>query len=352
MIQFLNIFLRFILLSCLSLYGSVVNAEISGAGSSLAYPVMKELSSQYQAQRKVEVKYNPVGSGQGIVQMAARAVDFSLSDIPLTQYELSTQNLVQFPVFASAIVPVLNLPGLEKKSLLLDGSTLADIYLGRVTQWNDKTIQALNPTLSLPPLPITVIYRADISGSSYVFTRFLSKSSVHWNTQYGIGSKLKWPVGVGAKGSLGMQELIQSTPGSLGYLEYGAANTASLAIANLLVGGNTIVANPNTFAQTFDTLGPVRPSFYQFSTPKNSLAGWPIVAVTYALVSKKPNSDDAVLESLNFFSWVYQNGASTMKSFQLLPVESKKTLSAIEAQWRTITNQAGRSIWSGAGVDR
>lgn len=351
MSKFVKRFFSICFMMAFSIMSIAAKAEITGAGSSLAYPVMRELAAQYQNQKKVEVKYSSVGSGQGIVQMAARAVDFSLSDIPLTQYELNIQNLVQFPVFASAIVPVVNLPGIEQKPIVLDGSVLADIYLGRVNQWNDRSIQALNPDLLLPALPIKVIYRSDISGSSYVFTRFLSKSSVHWNTNYGIGSKLKWPVGEGAKGSMGVQEQVQKTPGAIGYLEYGSASAASLQVTNLMVYGKTVIADPKTFAQTFDSLGPVRSSFYQFSTAKDGMSGWPIVAITYGLVSKKPYEDDVVFESLNFFQWIYQNGAATLKSFSLLPVENKKILAAIEAQWRIITSPSGRAIWSG-GVER
>jgi len=320
--------------------------DIAGAGSSLSYPVMKELTKQYQAQKNIKVSYSSVGSGEGIVQMAARVVDFSLSDIPLTQYELNSQNLLQFPVFASAIVPVFNLPGIEKGQLKLSGTLLADIYLGRVTQWNDRAILELNPGKQLPQLAIKVIYRSDISGSSYVLTSYLSKASVHWNTHYGIGSKLKWPVGEGVKGSAGVEQAVKAEVGSISYLEYGAATTASLNIANLVVNGKTAVANVESFASAFDALSPVRPSFYQFTMPSPNLDYWPIIAITYALVSKKPSEDDEVKESLSFFNWVYQHGAPTVRSFNLLPVTSKKTLSSIAERWRTIKDPKGQAIWS------
>lgn len=159
--------------------------DITGAGSSLANPVMQELTKQFKEQKKMDITYSSVGSGEGIRQIAARTVDFSLSDIPLTQYELNGQDLVQFPLFASAIVPVVNLSGLDASQLTI--SALADIYLGNIKRWDDPVLRELNPKINLPTLPIKVVFRADVSGSSYVFTSFLSKSNVNWNARYGIG---------------------------------------------------------------------------------------------------------------------------------------------------------------------
>ncbi|WP_114638397.1 phosphate ABC transporter substrate-binding protein PstS [Polynucleobacter necessarius] len=325
--------------------GVHAQTEISGAGSSLAYPVIKELTKLYKAQTKVAINYTSVGSGEGIVQMAARVVDFSLSDIPLTQYELNDQNLVQFPVFASAIVPVLNLPGVEKGKLQLNGSVLADIYLGRITQWDDPAIQALNSDLQLPKLPIKVVYRSDISGSSYVFTSYLSRSSVHWNTHYGIGSKLNWPIGQGVKGSAGVEQFVLNNEGAIGYLEYGAASSAALDIPGLLLNGKKVVANYANFIGAFNAMSPVRSSFYQFTAPISIQNAWPIIAITYALVSKRPTDDEEVRGSLQFFYWLYQSGGTTIQSFNLLPIDNKKMLPKIEAQWASISNPKGKPVW-------
>jgi len=229
--------LRWILLLVFCTMCNVAFAQITGAGSSLAYPVMKDLTAQYRSLKKIDVDYKSIGSGQGIVQMAARTVDFSLSDIPLTQFELDTQNLVQFPVFASAIVPVCNLPGNNRTKVTLSDAILTDIYLGRITQWNDPVIEQINPDLSLPAIPIKVIYRSDISGSSYVFTRYLAKSSQYWNDHYGIGSKIKWPVGDGVKGGAAVEQAVKNTEGAIAYLEYGAALNSALSTVDLLVNG-------------------------------------------------------------------------------------------------------------------
>ncbi len=348
----MNSFLRlFAVLLSISSFGVYAQVDIYGAGSSLAFPVIQELVRQFKEQKKIEITYHSTGSGEGIRRIVARAVDFALSDIPLTQYELNTQDLVQFPVFASAIVPVVNLPGLENQHLTLTGSILADMYLGRIIQWNDKAIQELNPSLNLPQLPIKVIYRSDVSGSSYVFTSYLSKASVHWNDQYGIGSKVRWPVGEGAKGSNGVQEAVKNTKGAIGYLEYGVASSAQFSLADLVIGEKVVIASPETFSKAFDILSPVRSSFYQFTTPSLSQPRWPIIATTYALVVKHPGKEDEVKGSLIFFDWVYQNGAQIVKSFNFLPVENKKTITSIEGQWKNITNAKGQVLW-GEGVRR
>jgi phosphate transport system substrate-binding protein len=314
---------------------------------------MQELAKQFKELKKIELTYSSVGSGEGIRRIAAHTVDFSLSDIPLTQYELASQGLVQFPVFASAIVPVINLPGLDAGRMTISAIALANIYIGKISRWNDPALQELNPHINLPDLPIKVVYRSDVSGTSYVFTSFLSKSDVNWGTIYGIGSRLKWPVGQGAKGSEGLVQTVKSTEGAIGYVEFGAAMSAQLAIPMLRVQGRLITARHQLFAESFNALTPVRTSFYKFVAAPSSLQdSWPIIAITNALVLQHPSQDDDVKNSLVFFSWVYQSGSSMIKTFNLLPLESKKGIASVEAQWKTITNEKGRSLWVGDGSGR
>ena len=320
--------------------------NIVGSGSTLAYPVMQDLIKEYKEQKKIELTYSSVGSGEGIRNISARSVNFSLSEIPLSQYDLTSQDLIQFPVFASAIVPVLNIPGVDANHMVITASALADIYLGKIARWDDPILHDLNPKINLPALPIKVIYRADESGSSYAFTSFLSRSNVNWNTKHGIGSKLKWPIGQGVVGGNGVVRALQLTEGGIGYVEYGAAINAKLNIPLLRVQGQSIIANHQSFAESFDVLSPIRPSFYKFTTPSPSLgSGWPIMVITNALLPKHPVNDEDMMKILNFFYWVYQSGGGIMKAFNLLPIENKKAISSVESQWKTITNAKGKSLW-------
>jgi len=341
------------ILMVLCALNSHAQTEITGAGSSLAYPVMQELARQFKEHKKIELIYSSVGSGEGIRRIAARTVDFSLSDIPLTQYELNSQGLVQFPVFASAIVPVVNLPGVDVSRMTISAIALANIYIGKISRWDDPVLQELNPHINLPDLPIKAVYRSDVSGTSYVFTSFLSKSDANWNAIYGIGSRLKWPVGQGAKGSEGLVRTVKATEGAIGYVEFGAATSAQLDIPMVQVQGILITANNQLFAESFNALTSVRSSFYKFAAAPSGLQNsWPIIAITNALVLQHPSQDDDVRGSLAFFSWVYQSGSSVIKSFNLLPLESKKGIALVEAQWKAITNEKGRSLWVGEGLGR
>ena len=268
---------------------SLTQAQIAGAGSSLANATLQSFKQHYKTEQQLDVTYQSVGSGEGIRRLVANSIDFSVSDVPLNAYEQSAMGLVQWPLFFSGISPVVNLPGVNVGELRLDGEVLAAIFLGRITVWNAPALQALNPGLALPPMPIVFIHRDDSSGTTFALTRYLTQVSSAWAHALGIGSRLIWPVGSGAQGGDGVARVVAKTPGSISYLEFSNAEKHGLAMPKLhTVGGIFVSPSLEMFQATLNTAIWQLPGFYQPFLTSDSPQAWPLVTTSYALVPRHP----------------------------------------------------------------
>ena len=272
---------------------SVNAAQLTGAGSTFVYPALSQWAAQYQQQTGIEVNYQAIGSGAGIAQIKAKTVDFAASDKPLSQSDLDANHLSQFPVIMGGIVMAENIKGVQH--LTLTGDAIAQIYLGNIKKWNDPAIQALNKGVTLPDQSITVVYRADGSGTTYNFTRYLSTVNNAFAQKIGSDTVVKFPVGVGGKGNAGVANYIKMIPGSIGYVEYAYAIQSHLPVADMRVDGTVVSANMQSF---------------QNKT-------WPMMATTYALL---PNNNTNLKTSETFFSYVFAHPeVATQLSYVAIP---------------------------------
>ena len=319
--------------------------EIQGAGSSLSNTLMQRLLGQYGPAHRVDITYKAVGSGEGIKSIAAATVDFALTDVPLTKYELELLGVIQFPVFLSAITPIVNIPGLPIGSVKLSGPLLAAIYLGRIQNWNDPSIAALNPDLTLPNLAILVVTRSDASGSSYVFTGYLSKESKEWANSLGIGSKLKWPTGQSVRGAEGVIKAVNQIPGAIGYVEYGDALRNKASIVQLKVGDT--FANPSfdSLKQISATLRFGTSSYYPLTVEEGlPESHWPMLAVTYSLIRRVCVDDQDARDTLLFFDWILTHKNSVFQELHMITPQSGALLASIRKKFSEVVNVKGTVI--------
>jgi phosphate transport system substrate-binding protein len=324
----------------------VATAEVTGAGSSFAALVIQPWNDRFEAAQKIAVRYQSVGSGEGIRRVTAKAVDFALTDIPLTHVELVQADLVQFPVVIGAITPVINLPNIASNELRMSGAVLAAIYLGKIVAWNDPALRALNPKLDLPALPIRVIHRADGSGTTFVFTNYLSKQSAEWQERLGIGSRLHWPAGDGANGNEGMSKSVRETVGSIGYVVYTYALKYGLATVQLgNNAGNYVAPNESNARAALANTTWSRPSYYEIVTDRGGDGSWPIVGVTFVLVSTSPANSTSARETLKFIDWIYRDGSAVAAENHYVAIDDGNLIKRIEASWKTIKDRAGQTIW-------
>ncbi len=253
-----------------------------GAGSSFAAPIVNLWGAAFAKLHHIEVQYHSVGSGDGIRSVAGRTVDFAMTDVPLTQADLAKDDLVQYPLVISAIVPVANVPGIEASQLRMSGPLLAQIFLGKISSWHAPELRSLNPDLALPDLPINVIHRSDTSGSTFVFTYYLSKVSQEWSGQLGIGSLLDWPTGESVRGNEGVAEAVSHTAGAIGYVERSHALEAGLSQIRLDNGaGRLAAASEESINAALADATFSRPSYYEIAVSRGGDRAWPIVGISY-----------------------------------------------------------------------
>lgn len=329
-----------------ALEAPLVEAAVTGAGASFPAPVIQAWAKQFSEENKVDVDYRSVGSGEGIRRVTARSVDFAMTDVPLTQAELAQNDLMQFPLVVGAIVPVVNVPGVRPGDLRLNGPLLADIYLGKITQWDAAEIRALNPALTLPALPIKVAYRADGSGSTFVFTHYLAKVSSDWQDRLGVGSRLRWPTGTGAKGNEGLSEMVRDIPGSIGYVEYSYALKNQLATIQLAnKAGKFVQPSEAGIRAALASANWSRPSFYEMLTNRDGVDSWPIVGVSFALIHKTQSEAGDARETLKFIDWIYRHGATLAQALHYVAIENKALVERVESSWGAIKTDARRAVW-------
>lgn len=308
---------------------------ITGAGATFPYPLYSKWAQVYQSKTGVTVNYQPIGSGGGIQQIQAKTVDFGASDKPLSQADLSQAHLTQFPTVVGGVVPVINLSAVDGKPLTLSGPVLAEIYLGKITRWNDPKIQALNPGVSLPSQFITVVHRADGSGTTFLFTHYLSEVSPAWKTQIGADTAVAWPVGVGGKGNEGVSAYVQRIKGSIGYVEYAYAHQNQMNFTLLQNrAGKTVSADIHSFQSAAAYARWNRANgFAEILTNEPGVDSWPIVGATFILMNTPPVNPQKTQQVLNFFQWAFQNGGSLANQLDYVQLP-QSVINMIQNDWQ------------------
>ena len=308
-------------------------ATLNGAGGTAIYPLLSAWAQQYKQKSGVAVNYQAIGSGGGIKQIEAQTIDFANSDKPLTHDDLSRNHLVQFPQTIISIVPVVHLPGVNAGDLVLDGPTLAKIYLGNITKWNDPAIRRLNPGLHLPNIAIITVHRSDGSGTTFNFTNYLSKVSPAWKNSVGSDTSVSWPNGVGGKGNAGVAASVTQTIGSIGYVEYAYAKQTKLTHTDLInAAGARVRPNANSFQAGARNADFSRAQdFYLILTNQPSKDSWPIIAATYMLM-RSDYAADRNRSVLKFLDWSLRNGRPMAEKLDYVPIP-EATVRQIEASW-------------------
>ena len=319
---------------------------INGAGATFPYPVYGQWAWLYNKDTGVKLNYQSIGSGGGIRQIKAKTVDFGASDAPLKAEELNEAGLLQFPMIMGGVVPVVNVPGIAAGQLKLSGSTLADIFLGKITKWNDAAITKENPGVALPDSAITVVYRADGSGTTWIFTNYLSKVSATWKDSVGNAKSVKWPSGVGGKGNEGVAAYVQRIKGSIGYVEYAYALQNKLAHSLLQNrDGNYVAPTSVTFqAAAANADWEKAEGFYLVLTDQPGAESWPITGASFILVYKEQANAETAKEVLKFFDWCYRNGDKTAEKLDYVPMP-EKVVSLVEKAWKEQIKAAGKPVW-------
>jgi phosphate transport system substrate-binding protein len=323
-------------------------AEISGAGATFPYPIYAKWAEAYAAKTGLKMNYQSIGSGGGIAQINARTVDFGASDMPLKPEELDKNGLTQFPPVIGGEVLVVNLPGIEAGQMTLDGPTIAKIYLGEITKWDDPAIAKLNPGLKLPSAAIAVVHRSDGSGTTFIFTDYLSKVSPEWKDKVSEGTSVEWPVGIGGKGNEGVSALTARTAGAIGYVEYAYALQNKLVHTKLVNhDGATLEPGSKVFqAAAANADWKSAPGFYLILTNQPGKESWPITGATFILMHKKQDHPDKAKEVLAFFDWAYKNGGQLAQSLDYIPMPAN-AVAIFEDSWKQIVGPDGKPVWNG-----
>jgi len=321
--------------------------DISGAGATFPYPIYAKWADTYKKETGNGLNYQSIGSGGGIKQIQAKTVTFGATDMPLKAEELTKGGLVQFPTVMGGVVPVINLEGIKPGDLTLDGPTLAKIFLGEVKTWNDPAIQKLNPNLKLPSQAIAIVHRSDGSGTTFLFTDYLSKVSPDWKSKVGASTAVEWPGGIGAKGNEGVANNVAQTKGSIGYVEYAYAKQNKLTFTKLTnKDGKAVDPTSESFtaaAGNADWAG--TPGFGVILTDQAGAAAWPIAGATFILIHKQPQDPAAATEALKFFAWAYAKGDKMAQELDYVPMPDK-VVQAIEKVWGTeIKDASGKALF-------
>jgi len=323
-------------------------ADISGAGASFPYPIYTKWADAYKKQTSVGLNYQSIGSGGGIKQIKAKTVTFGATDAPLKGDDLSASGLVQFPMVMGGIVPVVNVDGIKPGELVLDGPTLAKVFLGEIKTWDDAAIKKLNPGVKLPSQAIAIVHRSDGSGTTYNFAYYLAEVSADWKSKVGVNTSLQWPAGIGAKGNEGVANNVANTKGSIGYVEYAYAKQNKLSHTNMInKAGKNIAPNSETFqAAAANADWKSQPGYGVILANQPGDNSWPMTAATWILVYKQPQDAAATAEALKFFDWAYRNGGKMADELDYVPMPAG-VVKAVENTWATeIKDGSGKPIFS------
>ena len=317
--------------------------DVTGAGASFPAPLYSKWAADYNRATGIKINYQSVGSGAGLRQIEAKTVDFGASDAPLKDDELAKKGLVQFPTVIGGVVPVVNIKGIAPGQLKLNGQVLGDIYLGKITKWTDPAIKALNPTLPLPDAAISPVRRADGSGTSFIFTNYLSKVNPEWKTRVGEGTAVNWPVGAGGKGNEGVAAFVGRLPNSIGYVEYAYVKQNKMIFAQMRNAAGAFVSPDDTAFKAAAAGADWAKSFYQILTEQPGKDSWPITGATFILMHKVQEKPAQAASSLKFFDWAYKNGDKTADDLDYVPMPANVKV-IIEKAWTDIKDASGKSV--------
>jgi phosphate transport system substrate-binding protein len=323
-------------------------AEISGAGATFPYPIYAKWAEAYAAKTGLKMNYQSIGSGGGIKQITSKTVDFGASDMPLKPADLEKDGLTQFPMVMGGVVPVFNVPGIAAGQLKLDGKVLADIYLGKITKWNDPAIAALNSGLKLPDLAIAPVYRSDGSGTTFIFTHYLSEVSPEWKDKVGENTSVQFPTGIGGKGNEGVSAMASRTVGAIGYVEYAYAKQNKLTYA-LLRNKDGQFVSPDSAAfraAAANADWSKTQDFYLLLTDQPGKDSWPITGATFILLHKQQAKPEVAREVINFFDWAYLNGGKLADDLDYVPMP-ENVVKLVEQSWQQIKGPDGKAVWTG-----
>ena len=332
-----------LLLAC----GVASAADLTGAGATFPYPIYAKWAESYKAATGIGLNYQSIGSGGGIRQIKAKTVDFGASDMPLKPEELEKEGLIQFPAIIGGVVPVVNLDGIEPGQLKLTGDVVAGIHLGKITKWNDKVIAELNPGVTLPAINITVVHRADGSGTTFIWTNYLSKANPEFAKTVGEGSAVKWPTGIGGKGNEGVAAQVQRIKGAFGYVEYAYAKKNKIAHAQLKNrDGNFVQPSDDTFkAAAAGADWANAPGMYLLLTNQTGKDSWPATGASFILMHKQQADALTGRAILKFFDWSYKNGAKMSEELEYVHMP-QSVIKLVQDNWRRdLKGSDGNSIW-------
>jgi phosphate transport system substrate-binding protein len=320
--------------------------DISGAGATFPYPIYAKWADAYKKETGVGLNYQSIGSGGGIKQIVARTVTFGATDAPLKGEELDKNGLVQFPMVMGGIVPVINLEGVKAGDLVIDGPTLAKIFLGDIKTWDDPAIKKLNPNAKLPSTAIAVVHRSDGSGTTFNFAYYLAQVSDDWKSKVGFNTSVEWPVGIGAKGNEGVSNNVGQTKGSIGYVEYAYALQNKLVFTKMVnKGGKTVAPTSEAFqAAAANADWNSVPGYGVILANQVGAASWPMTAATFILIPKQPQDPAAATSALKFFAWAYAKGGKMAEELDYVPMPAK-IVGQIETMWsKEIKDSSGKPL--------
>ena len=328
---------------------SAVAAEITGAGATFPYPIYAKWAEAYKQKTGIGMNYQSIGSGGGIKQIVAKTVDFGASDAPLKFEQLEKDGLVQFPMVMGGVVPVVNIDGVSPGQMKLTGKLIADIYLGKISKWNDPQIAAVNPSLKLPAQDITVVHRSDGSGTTFIFTNYLAKVSAEWKDKVGNAASVSWPAPTssGGKGNEGVASFVQRIKGAIGYVEYAYAKQNRMAYTLVQnKEGNFSTPNDKSFqAAAASADWKNAPGFYEILTDEPGRDSWPITGATFILMHKSQPDAAKARDVLTFFDWAYQNGDAMALELDYIPMPDD-VVKLVQSAWKNqIKDSGGKSIW-------
>jgi phosphate transport system substrate-binding protein len=321
--------------------------DISGAGATFPYPIYAKWADSYKKLTGVGLNYQSIGSGGGIKQIKAKTVTFGASDMPLKPEDLNAAGLLQFPMIIGGVVPVVNVQGVQPGQLRLDGATVAAIYLGDITVWNDAQIKRLNPKLMLPATAIAPVYRSDGSGTNFLFSDFLSKASPKFQSSVGANTSVQWPVGIGAKGNEGVANMTAQTDGAIGYVEYAYAKQNKMSYTLLTnKAGNAVAPNSESFqAAAANADWAHANAYYLILTDQAGAASWPITGASFILMYKQPVDTASANAALKFFAWAYKDGATMAAELDYVPLPAP-LINQVKKTWASEIMSGGRPVWS------
>ncbi|MDM0013544.1 phosphate ABC transporter substrate-binding protein PstS [Variovorax sp. J22P168] len=322
---------------------ALAQESATGAGASFPAPLYSKWAADFNKVTGTKINYQSVGSGAGLKQIDAKTVDFGASDMPLTDDELKAKGLMQFPTVIGGVIPVVNIQGIKPGELKLNGQVLGDIYLGKITKWNDPAVKALNPTLALPDATIAPVRRADGSGTTFLFTNYLSKANPDWKAKVGDGTAVNWPTGAGGKGNEGVAAFVNRLPNSIGYVEYAYVKQNKMTHAQMQnQAGNFVQPDDDAFKAAAAGADWSK-TFYQVLTDQPGKDSWPITGATFILMHKAQDKPTQAATTLKFFDWAYKNGDKTAGELDYVPMPDK-VKGVIATAWGEIKDASGKPV--------